>query len=129
MLTRIFTWWNGATLGALYDITRRGVFVGADAQGNRYFEERKPSRDGLKRRWVVYQGLVDASRVPPDWRGWMSHGVEEAPSVRPLPRKPWEKEHVPNLTGTIHAYRPKGSLARASEPPRAEAYEAWRPDR
>ena len=50
MLKRIFTWWNGATLGALLDIGRRGAFVGEDEQGNRYYEERRPSLEGRKRR-------------------------------------------------------------------------------
>ena len=46
MLKRIFTWWNGATLGAWFDILRRGAFVGEDEFANRYFEERRPSLEG-----------------------------------------------------------------------------------
>ena len=63
MLKRIFTWWNGATLGALFDIHRRAVLVGKDEFGNRYFEEKKPSLEGRKRRYVIYSGLAEASRV------------------------------------------------------------------
>lgn len=129
MLKRIFTWWNGATLGALFDIGRRGAFVGDDEQGNRYFEERRPSIEGRKRRYVVYSGLAEASRVPPDWHVWLHHIVDEAPTVKPLKRQAWEKPHQPNLTGTIRAYRPKGSLARGGVRQRSTAdYEAWSPD-
>jgi NADH:ubiquinone oxidoreductase subunit len=129
MLKRIFTWWNGATLGALWDITRRGKFVGEDEQGNRYYEERKASLNGRPRRWVLYNGVAEISRVPPGWRGWLNYIVDEAPSVRPLPTKPWELPHQPNLTGTPGAYRPKGSLARRGERARATAdYEAWKPE-
>lgn len=129
LLERIFTWWNGATIGALFDINRRGVFVGEDEQGNRYFEERRPSIEGRKRRWVVYSGLAEASRVPPDWHGWLHHTYAEPPTIAPLPRRPWEKPHRPNLSGTAFAYRPPGSLARSGERPRATGdYEAWTPD-
>jgi NADH:ubiquinone oxidoreductase subunit len=129
MLKRIFTWWNGATLGALWDIKRRGVFVGQDAQGNRYFEERKASLEGRKRRWVVYDGLAEASRVDADWHGWMHHTLDAPPTTQPLHKQAWELPHRPNLTGTVGAYRPKGSLARGGERAPATAdYEAWSPE-
>jgi NADH:ubiquinone oxidoreductase subunit len=129
MLQRIFTWWNGATLGALFDIGRRGVFVGKDEQGNRYYEERRPSLEGRKRRYVIYVGVAEASRVPPDWHAWMHHITAEPPTEAPLKRQKWEQPHLPNLTGTVRAYRPKGSLARGGVRAHASAdYEAWTPD-
>ena len=43
--------------------------------------------------------------------------------------KPWEKPHVPNMTGTPYAYRPKGSLYAEGKRPKATGdYEAWTPD-
>jgi len=129
MLKRIFTWWNGATLGALFDINRRGVRVGEDEQGNRYYEERRPSLEGRKRRWVLYKGLAEASRVPPDWHAWLHHTIQDPPTVAPLRRQKWEKPHQPNLTGTVGAYRPRGSLARGGvRQPSTADYEAWTPD-
>lgn len=129
LLKRFFTWWNGATLGALYDIGRRAVLVGRDEQNNRYYEERRPSLDGRKRRYVLYEGLAEPSKVPPDWHGWLHHTYAEPPTVAPLPRKAWELPHVPNLTGTPGAWRPKGSLARPGERAKATGdYEAWTPD-
>lgn len=128
MLARIFTWWNGATLGTLFDIGRRGSSVGEDAQGNKYYEERRASLNGKPRRWVVYSGLAEASRVPPEWHAWMHYITDEPPTVAPLKRQAWEKPHRPNLTGTVQAYRPPGSLARGGQ--RAQAtgdYEAWTP--
>ncbi len=128
MLKSMFTWWNGATLGALFDIGRRGVFVGADEQGNRYFEERRASLEGRKRRYVIYRGLAEASRVSPDWHGWMHYTFQEPPTLAPLKRQAWELPHVPNLTGTVRAYRPKGSLARGGVRAAATAdYQAWVP--
>ncbi len=131
ILKTMFTWWNGATVGILFTIAKRGVFVGADEFGNRYYEARdaRDSYDGRKRRWVVYNGYAEASKVPPDWHGWLHHTFAEPPVSAPLVRKHWEKEHRPNLSGTIHAYRPKGSLARGGERQRATGdYEAWTPE-
>lgn len=129
MLKRIFTWWNGVTIGALFDITRRAVEVGSDDQGNRYFEEKRPSLEGRKRRYVIYNGVAEASRVPPDWHGWLHHMIEEPPTKAPLTRRAWEKDHKPNMTGTALAYHPKGSLARGGERAKATGdYEAWRPE-
>ena len=130
MLTKILTWWNGATLGALFDIGRRGVQVGEDEQGNRYYEERRASLDGgRKRRYVIYNGLVEASRVPPDWHGWIHHTIEQPPTEAPLKRQIWEKPHEPNYTGTVRAYRPKGSLARGGERASAASdYQSWTPN-
>lgn len=128
MLKAIFTWWNGATLGTLFDITRRGVFVGADATGNRYFEERRASLEGRKRRYVIYDGVSEASRVPPDWHAWVHYTSDAPPTTKPLKRQIWERPHLPNMTGTIYAYRPKGSLSRGGERARATSdYEAWTP--
>lgn len=130
MLKRIFTWWNGATIGALIDIGRRAAFVGEDEYGNRYYEEKKPSLEGRKRRYVIYKNLAEASLVTPDWHGWMHHIVDEPPTVKPLKRQSWERPHLPNQTGTVRAYRPKGSLARGGVRATATAdYESWSPDR
>jgi len=128
-IKRLFNWWEGATLGLLW--TLRGQrFVGEDEFGNRYYEQtRGASFNGRPRRWVVYKGYADASRVPSDWHGWLHHTFDQAPSEAPLPRKAWEKAHQPNLTGTLWAYRPRGSLWRGE--PRAPTtgdYEAWSPD-
>jgi len=131
ILRSIFTWWNGATIGARFHIGRRGVFVGQDELGNKYYEAKdtSDSYDGRKRRWVIFNGYAEASKVSPDWHGWLHHTFVEPPTVEPFRVKSWEKEHRPNLSGTIHAYRPKGSLARGGERQRATGdYEAWKPE-
>jgi NADH:ubiquinone oxidoreductase subunit len=128
VLSKIFIWWNGATLGALFDIGRRAAKVGEDEFGNRYFEERRPSLEGRKRRYVLYKGYAEPSKVPPDWHGWLHHTFAEPPTERPLLRRSWELPHQPNLTGTVAAYRPSGSLAGTGTRPSATGdYEAWTP--
>lgn len=37
ILSKIFTWWDGATIGTLLFSARNGQHVGTDAQGNRYY--------------------------------------------------------------------------------------------
>ena len=132
VLKAIFTWWNGATIGQKFHIGRRGVFVGQDELGNRYFEARDDSDSydkGRKRRWVIYNGYAEASKVPADWHGWLHYTFDEPPTKAPLKRQPWEKDHLPNLTGTVHAWKPQGSIARGGERQKASGdYEAWRPE-
>lgn len=128
MLAKIFTWWNGATIGTLFDIGRRAVLVGEDDVGNRYFEEKVVSLEGRKRRYVIYNGYAEPSRVPADWHGWLHYTFDEPPTVAPFQLKAWEKPHQPNLTGTRFAWRPKGSLAEGGQRARASAdYEPWNP--
>ncbi|WP_137699989.1 NADH:ubiquinone oxidoreductase subunit NDUFA12 [Marimonas lutisalis] len=121
-LLRAVTWWNGATLNTQLYTWRKGVKVGEDAQGNRFYR----SRDG-KRRWVIYNGEAEASRVDADWHGWLHHTFDTPPSEQPLPHKSWEKPHQENLTGTMLAYAPPGSI-RAAEPKERRDYEAWQPE-
>ena len=129
-LRRIFTWWSGATIGATHQIKRGGVFVGEDEAGNRYFEttDKRWDYDGRNRRFVIYNGYADASKVCADWHGWLHHTFEEPPTRAPLPRKAWEKPHLPNLTGTPYANRPSGStLAQGHRPKATGDYQAWTP--
>jgi NADH:ubiquinone oxidoreductase subunit len=131
LLKTIFTWWNGATAGIHFTVARRGRFVGQDELGNRYYEavdDRDSYDRGRKRRWVVYKGYADASKVTPDWHGWLHYTFDEPPTTAPLPRRAWEKDHLPNLTGTIYARRPKGAISRGGQRQRATGdYEAWTP--
>ena len=129
LLKTIFTWWNGATAGIHFTIAKRGVFVGQDEFGARYYEAKdaSDSYDGRKRRWVIFNGYAEASKVPPDWHGWLHHTTDTLPPQGGLPRKAWQKDHVRNLSGTDLAYRPPGStLVSGGDKPKP-AYEAWRP--
>ncbi len=121
-LLRAVTWWDGQTLNTQLYTARKGVKVGEDEQGNVFYQ----SRDG-KRRWVIYNGEIEASRVSPDWHGWLHHTFKEAPTDRPMVHKTWEKPHLENLTGTAQAYAPAGSIRRAAPSARSD-YEAWSPE-
>ena len=128
-IKRIFTWWNGSTFGTNLQISRKGEKVGEDAYGNTYYQERGEGYDGRERRWVTYTGYADASRVSPEWQGWLTYTSAEPPAEDNHKPHAWEKEHLPNLTGTVHAYKPQGSLDRGGKRAKTAAdYEAWSPD-
>ena len=127
-IKRLFTWWNGATLGTLWQLRRKGEKVGEDEWGNQYFEETGEGYEGRKRRWVTYKGYADASRVPAEWHGWLHHMYADRPSEKPLKTQEWELPHRPNMTGTVYAYKPEGSLDRGGVREKtASDYEAWSP--
>ncbi|WP_438955664.1 NADH:ubiquinone oxidoreductase subunit NDUFA12 [Cognatiyoonia sp.] len=121
-IKRIFTWWDGQTFGTQLWTWRKGVRVGEDEAGNIFYRN-----DDDSRRWVIYNGDMEASRVSPEWHGWLHHTWDEPPTDRPLAHKTWEKPHQENLTGTLAAYVPAGSLRKADPVERSD-YEAWSPE-
>lgn len=119
--TRLLTWLTGE-------------YVGTDSLGNRYYREK--GRRGLRRgggrasrekRWVMYKGEPEASKVPPEWHAWLHYTTDA-----PLPegrRFVWQKPHLPNLTGTPQGYRPPGHDYSGGRRTRATGdYEAWTPN-
>lgn len=121
----LFGWWNGPTLGTKLHLWRKGVFVGEDEFGNKYYTERNG-----KRRWVALRDVNEASMIPPGWNGWMHHRVHETPEQENYHPKDWEQAHLPNKTGTKDAYRPKGSLLApsTSRDKVTGDYEPWQPN-
>ncbi|MDN3646268.1 NADH:ubiquinone oxidoreductase subunit NDUFA12 [Pontixanthobacter aestiaquae] len=128
-LGKIFTWWNGATIGTLLNSWRTGEKVGTDAQGNTYYRAKKTKEGARERRWVIYDGPNDASRIPAEWHGWMHGSGDDVPESNLPPAKIWEVDYTPNATGTADAYRPAGALERGGKRAKATGdYEAWAPD-
>ncbi|SJZ56787.1 NADH:ubiquinone oxidoreductase subunit NDUFA12 [Consotaella salsifontis] len=122
-LLQFFTWWHQQTIGTRFFTWRAGQRVGEDDFGNVYYQ----TKDG-KRRWVIYKGVAEASSIPAGWWGWMHHRSDVAPTEIDYKPRPWQKPHLPNLTGTPQAYRPKGSLLSSSQRPRVTGdYDAWTP--
>lgn len=129
VLGKIFTWWNGATIGTALWSWRNGEHVGTDAAGNQYYRSRKKRGEVRERRWVIYEGTNDASRVPAEWHGWLHGAGDDVPESYLPPPRIWEADYSPNATGTGAAYRPQGALERGGRRARAVGdYEAWTPD-
>jgi NADH:ubiquinone oxidoreductase subunit len=128
---KLFTWWNGQTFGTQLWTWRFGELVGQDEQGNRYYRTAGGKIDpalNFERRWVIYNGVVEASRIPPSWHAWMHHMVDVPPTEEGYKPREWEKPHQPNLTGTPLAYRPSGSTLASGRRPKATGdYQPWTP--
>ena len=123
-LKMLFSWWNSETFGTWLHTKLNGSAVGNDEFGNRYYQNKDASR-----RWVIYNGTVEASRVPPDWHGWLHHTFAEPPTKAPFKVRDFELPHRPNMTGTDGAYRPEGSLQKSGQrPPATGDYHAWKPE-
>jgi NADH:ubiquinone oxidoreductase subunit len=124
ILKPVFTWWDDATIGTRLFTRRHGRRVGADEFGNVYYQAKKGNR-----RWVIYKGSSDTSRIPPDWYSWILGQTEGLPDQSlPAPQS-FQKPHTPNLSGTAMAYRPAGSMDRGGHRAAASGdYQAWTPD-
>ena len=107
---------------------RKGERVGQDAFGNIYYRA-KGSQSPHDRRWVIYKGMPEASKVPPEWHGWLHHMTDDLPTTHPSTPWPWQKNPLPNLTGTLFAYRPLGHTLKGGQRRRAIGdYIPWKPE-
>jgi len=123
-----FNEWSMRSL-LMWKTWRRGEFVGEDHLGNRYYRDRKLAGTKRERRWIVYKGESEASVVPPEWHGWLHHQTDEFPDKENPYRRVWQVEHEPNMTGTMAAYRPPGSVLRGgNRAPSSGDYEPWTPE-
>jgi len=123
-------WTRLATLQVGFMTWRRGVLVGTDQAGNRYFRDRKRRPGKPERRWVLFNGEPEATKIPPEWYGWIHHTYDEPLALDSVYHKPWQKAHQPNLSGTRAAYRPPGHPLAGGQRDRATGdYQAWTPPR
>jgi NADH:ubiquinone oxidoreductase subunit len=125
ILDRIFTWWDGATFGTWLHTRLHGKEVGRDDYGNLYYEDGK----NPARRWVIYSGSNDGSRVPPNWMMWLRGTIQDLPDKALPPRRNFEKPPEHNLTGTMAAFRPDGALGSDKVRPASTGdYQPWTPE-
>ena len=79
-----------------------GKIVGKDRFGNSYYTEKKQSDKTRARRWVIYNGLAEPSKIPAEWHFWLHYTSDSPLSEREKDRYFWQKEHIPN---TNHSYK------------------------
>lgn len=117
-----------ATIGTRMYTWLHGRFIGRDEFGNAYYEAKRAMQGAYKKRWVIYHGLADPSKVPAAWHGWL-HYTLDAPIHEATYRHRWQKPHLPNLTGTLNRYLPQGHLQKTGKRAAATAdYQPWRPE-
>ena len=124
-IRQLFIWWRGQTLATRLMTFFTGRRAGRDEAGNVYYHHRTLST----KRWVIYRGIVDASKVPAEWHAWLHNMRRNAPRADAAAEdRAWFRPHRANMTGT------KMALTRRPHLPEDEAqavieYEAWKPIR
>ena len=110
-------------------IFSRTKFIGKDSGGNKYYTASPRKGYKRERRWVIYKGAPEATKIPPEWHGWMHYQTDVVPSSNTKSfRRKWQKPHQQNMTGTHEAYRPPGHLLKGGQRDKATGdYEAWSP--
>ncbi|MDA9591509.1 NADH-ubiquinone oxidoreductase subunit NDUFA12 family protein [Pelagibacteraceae bacterium] len=117
----IFTWWHNQTVGTRIWSYLNGYNVGNDNFGNTYMRNKNDSK-----RWVLYKGEVDSTKVPPQWNAWLRYTSNDMPIFKK--KYFWERDHIQNQTGTSKSYYPKASVMRDSNGRKKSEYEKWSPN-
>ncbi len=79
--------------------------IGIDQFGNSYFSSKNKNYLGRNKRFVVYNGNGETSKVPPMWHSWLHYISDDIPSNN-AKTYDWQQKYEPNLTGTKYAYNP-----------------------
>ena len=117
MIKQIFTWWNSQTVGTFIYTILFGKLIGKDQFGNKYYENKKGKR------WVIYNGEINASKITSDWYSWIHYISSVKPTERNQKKYEWQKPHKDNKTGTNDAYTPNKISKKAKK---FKKYETWK---
>ena len=100
LLKKIFIWWDQETLGTKLKTIFSGKLIGTDSYGNKYYQ----CKTG--KRWVIYSGEIDASKIPNEWYSWIHFTNNKIQNKHNIEKYDWQKPHQSNQTGTKNAYHP-----------------------
>ena len=99
-LKKFFVWWDQETLGTKLKTIFFGKLIGSDSFGNKYYESK------VGKRWVIYSGEIDASKIPNEWYSWIHFINNKIENNHDLKKYDWQKPHQSNQTGTEKAHHP-----------------------
>ena len=119
MIKQIFTWWNSQTVGTFIYTIFFGKFIGSDEFGNKYYENKRNNK-----RWVIYKGEINASKITSEWYSWMHNISKESPLEKKTTKYSWQKPHKDNKTGSIESYKPNKISKKGKD---FKKYESWKP--
>lgn len=68
--------------------------VGRDKFGNRYYASKAHDYLGRFRRQVIYNGSVEATKVPPMWHAWLHYMTDQLPNAEE--QFAWQQEYTPH---------------------------------
>jgi len=105
-----------------------GKFIGKDENGNKYYESNISHGSKKNKRWVIYKGIEDPTKINPYWHAWIHHIIDDVSDIKKK-KFSWQKKLSPNLTGTKKAYKPAGHLlSEKKKYVNKKRYEAWDPN-
>ena len=114
-IKQIFVWWNQATIGTRIETIFFGKLAGKDSFGNKYYKNKKGKR------WVIYKGEIDASKISNEWYSWMHYTKNKIENLHDLKKYEWQKPHQPNQTGTDNSYHPNKNNEKINK-----KYKSWK---
>lgn len=105
-------------IGLLFYTKFFGKLTGSDVFNNRYYCSKNLTNG---KRWVVYNGVNDPSKIDANWFAWLHFMTDAAPSQK-------NANWIPNTTGTKFAQKMITSIENI---PRTALnyYESWSPDK
>jgi NADH:ubiquinone oxidoreductase subunit len=90
-------------------------YEGEDAFGNKYYANPKKGK-----RFVVYNGMPEPSKISGAWYSWLHYVSDDKPRGDEL-KHDWQKYNTPNVSGTIHKYQ------YTETKPKDSKYQSWQP--
>lgn len=89
-------------------------YAGQDKFGNKYYYTKK-------RRFVVYKGIKEPTKVPPLWHAWLHFLSDKVPNHEDSEVYTWQKSYMPNVTGTSAAHHMTRKIVSSD-------YQSWKPN-
>jgi NADH:ubiquinone oxidoreductase subunit len=84
--------------------------VGSDEYGNQFFELKTSDYLGRKKRYCLYNGYVEASKISPEWHPFMHYQIEAKAVKKTFKQYKWQKPFVPDTTLSGSKFLPKNHL-------------------
>ena len=84
-----------------------GNKVGEDEYGNQFFELNRKDYLGRKKRYCLYKGIPEASKISPEWHPFMHYQIDAKNVRTTFKQYKWQKPYVPDTTLSKNKYLPK----------------------
>ena len=72
-----------------------GHLVGEDVDNNKYYCNSKNYSDLNAKRWVIFKGEIEATKIPPHWHAWLHKSIDKPP-LNYTHKYSWQKNHEQN---------------------------------
>ncbi len=89
--------------------------VGEDEYGNSFFELKRKDYLGRKKRYCLYNGVVEASKISPEWHPFMHYQIDVDEVKKTFKQYKWQKPATPITTLSKDKYLPKNHILNAQK--------------